>query len=169
MKVYITVDEDNRVVSCDTNNFGSSIEVDIEPEMLESMKILSCSYINGQLVDDEEEYNKLLEINERDKKYQESLIKFNEISMRNTLVALNDADAYEVRYLYDEWRPNTLYKVGDRILCDDNLYKCQIEHTSQLQALNVKRLASLQTMSMKMSFPSELNDDSKWKIISKEE
>lgn len=169
MKIYITVDENNKVASCDTNNFGDSIELDIEPEMLESMKIMSCYYSNGELIYSEDEHTKQQQLLDKDQKYQESLEKYNEIIMKNNLNSLSDDDAYEVRYLYDEWCPNTLYKVGDRILCDDNLYKCQIEHTSQSQALNVKRLASLQTMSMKMSFPSELNDGSKWKIINKEE
>lgn len=169
MKAYIKIDENNKIVSCDTNKFGNLISVDVDEELFDSMKILNCSYIDGQVIYNEDDYNEQLQAAENAKKYQESLAKFNEINMRNALTLLSDADAYEVRYLYDEWCPNTLYKVGDRILCDDNLYKCQIEHTSQSQALNVKRLASLQTMSMKMSFPSELNDGSKWKIISKEE
>lgn len=132
MKVYINVDENNKIIGCDTNKFGNLISVDVDEELFDSMKILSCSYIDGQVVYNEDDHNEQLEAAEKAKKYQESLAKFNEINMRNALTLLSDADAYEVRYLYDPWEPDTDYEVGDRRLNGDILYKCKQKHTSQL-------------------------------------
>lgn len=131
IKLYIQIDENNKIISCDTNNFGNLISVDIDEELFDSMKILSCSYIDGQVIYNEDDHNEQLEAAEKAKKYQESLAKFNEINMRSALTLLSDADAYEVRYLYDPWEPDTDYDVGDRRLNGDALYKCKQNHTSQ--------------------------------------
>ena len=42
-----------------------------------------------------------------------------------------DEQACEVAVLYPEWREDIAYKVGERILYDDVLYKVLIAHTSQ--------------------------------------
>lgn len=131
MKAYIKIDENNKIISCDTNKFGNLISVDIDEELFYSMKILSCSYIDGQVVYNEDSHNEQLEAAEKAKKYQESLAKFNEINMRSALTLLSDENAYEVRYLYDPWEPDTDYDVGDRRLNGDVLYKCKQNHTSQ--------------------------------------
>lgn len=131
MKAYIKIDENNKIISCDTNKFGNLISVDVDEELFYSMKILSCSYIDGQVVYNEDDHNEQLEAAEKAKKYQESLAKFNEINMRSALTLLSDENAYEVRYLYDPWEPDTDYDVGDRRLNGDVLYKCKQNHTSQ--------------------------------------
>lgn len=131
MKAYINVDENNKIISCDTNKFGNLISVDIDEELFNSMKILSCSYIDGEIIYNADVHNEQLEAAENAKRYQESLAKFNEMSMRNTLSLLSDAQAYEVRYLYDPWESDTDYEVGDRRLSGDILYKCKQNHTSQ--------------------------------------
>ena len=131
MKAYIKIDENNKIISCDTNKFGNLISVDIDEELFYSIKILSCSYIDGQVVYNEDSHNEQLEAAEKAKKYQESLAKFNEINMRSALTLLSDENAYEVRYLYDPWEPDTDYDVGDRRLNGDVLYKCKQNHTSQ--------------------------------------
>lgn len=131
MKVYINIDKNNKIISCDTNKFDNLISVDIDEELFNSMKILNCSYIDGQVIHNADEHNEQLEAAEKAKKYQESLAKFNEINMRNALTLLSDADAYEVRYLYEPWERDTDYKVGDRRLNGDILYKCKQNHTSQ--------------------------------------
>ena len=64
---------------------------------------------------------------------KEKIERFNQIIIRNTLNTIDDADAYEVRALYDEWKPDTYYEVGNRRQYDDNLYKCKQTHTSQSQ------------------------------------
>lgn len=56
MKVYIKIDEDNKIISCDTNKFGDLISVDIDEELFDSMKILNCSYIDGQVVYNEDNH-----------------------------------------------------------------------------------------------------------------
>ena len=73
------------------------------------------------------EDNKVVEI------MKEKIERFNQIIIRNTLNTIDDADAYEVRALYDEWKPDTYYEVGNRRQYDDNLYKCKQTHTSQSQ------------------------------------
>lgn len=48
------------------------------------------------------------------------------------LVALTDEEALEVKYCYPEWSADSVsYKVGDRVLVDDELWKCRQAHTSQ--------------------------------------
>lgn len=44
-----------------------------------------------------------------------------------------DEEAYIMRYLYDPWKANTKYEIGDRRLYKDTLYKCKQAHTSQAQ------------------------------------
>lgn len=48
------------------------------------------------------------------------------------LVALPDEEALEVKYCYPEWSADSVsYAVGDRVLVDDELWKCRQAHTSQ--------------------------------------
>lgn len=83
------------------------------------------SYINV------DENNNQQETTAKYSKIQEARIKLNDIIIRNVLNTINYADAYEVRYLYDPWKPDTDYEVGDRRLNGDILYKCKQKHTSQ--------------------------------------
>lgn len=45
--------------------------------------------------------------------------------------SISDETALTVSALYPEWRDETEYSVGDRILYDGILYKCLQAHTSQ--------------------------------------
>ena len=38
-----------------------------------------------------------------------------------------------MRYLYELWKPETEYKIGDRRQHKDNLYKCKQNNTSEKQ------------------------------------
>lgn len=53
------------------------------------------------------------------------------LTVENILKTASDADAYTMRYLYDEWQPNTKYEKDDRKRYGDNLYKCKQAHTSE--------------------------------------
>lgn len=132
MKIYINVDENNKIISCDTNKTDGLIEVDIDEDLFYSMKILNCYYKNNEVVLDENDYNNQQESTAKYSKIQEARIKLNDIIIRNVLNTIDDTDAYEVRCLYDPWEPDTDYEVGDRRLNGDILYKCKQNHTSQL-------------------------------------
>ena len=48
------------------------------------------------------------------------------------LVSLPGEEALEVKYCYPEWSADSVsYAVGDRVLVDDELWKCRQAHTSQ--------------------------------------
>ena len=45
--------------------------------------------------------------------------------------SLPDADALEAVELFPAWKPDTAYKVDERVRCEDGLYRCVQAHTSQ--------------------------------------
>lgn len=45
--------------------------------------------------------------------------------------SLSDTDALEAVELFDEWKPDTDYSIGDRRRYEGVLYKCRQAHTSQ--------------------------------------
>ena len=45
--------------------------------------------------------------------------------------SLSDSDALEAVELFEEWKPDTWYIIGDRRRHDGTLYKCRQDHTSQ--------------------------------------
>ena len=57
----------------------------------------------------------------------------NDIQENLALAYATDEEAYIMRYLYDPWKADTKYEVGDRRLYKDTLYKCKQVHTSQAQ------------------------------------
>ena len=74
MKAYIKIDENNKIISCDTNKFGNLISVDIDEELFNSMKILSCSYIDGEVVYDEVTRNEQFKAAEKAKSIRNLLL-----------------------------------------------------------------------------------------------
>ena len=46
-------------------------------------------------------------------------------------ISLDDADAVEAKELYPRWEAGLIYKVDDRVLYDQILYKVLQNHTSQ--------------------------------------
>lgn len=86
-----------------------------------------------KLVYDEEKYHNLAKEKEKAKAIEEGTKKLEEMQYSLTLESASDEDAYIMRYLYEEWKPKTEYKAGDRRMCSDLLYKCKQNHTSQEQ------------------------------------
>ena len=72
---------------------------------------------------------KAAKISEQQTKLQEMMLE----SQKTTFLdALPDEQALEVKYCYPEWSADGVpYKVGDRVLVDDELWKCRQAHTSQ--------------------------------------
>lgn len=51
--------------------------------------------------------------------------------MHKASESLSDTDALEAVELFDEWKPDTDYSIGDRRRYEGVLYKCRQAHTSQ--------------------------------------
>lgn len=133
MKVYIKIDENNKILTCDTNNLGDLIEIEIDEELFYSGKILNCYYRDGEVVLDENDFNEQNNLILERNKINDARAKLDEIMLKNALTTLDDTDAYEVRYLYNKWEPDKDYITGDRKRYGDNLYKCKQDHKSQAQ------------------------------------
>ena len=133
MIVYIKIDDTNKIIECDTNNFDGYIEIEIDEELFNSGKILNCYYHDGEVVFDEVDYNDLQNQFDERKKISEAKARLEQIMLDNTLLSLDDKTAREVRYLFDKWEPDKDYITGDRKRYDDNLYKCKQDHKSQAQ------------------------------------
>lgn len=133
MKVYIKIDENNKISTCDTNNLGNLIEIEIDEELFYSGKILNCYYIDGEIIFNEDDYNDLQNQFIEQKKISEAKARLEQIMFNNTLLSLDDKTAREVRCLFDKWKPNKDYITGDRKRRGDNLYKCKQDHKSQAQ------------------------------------
>lgn len=86
-----------------------------------------------KLIYDEAKYNEIAKEKVKAKAIEEGNKKLEEMQYSLILENVSDNDAYIMRYLYKTWMPNTEYKVGNRRLYDDILYKCKQTHTSQEQ------------------------------------
>ncbi len=63
-----------------------------------------------------------------DKKVQDAAVKLAKMQAKD----LDDTDANEVKYLFDQWRGDGVaYKTGDRVMYADVLYRVLQDHTSQ--------------------------------------
>lgn len=60
----------------------------------------------------------------------EKLLKLRELIHKSS-ASLDDTDALEGMELFDWWKPNEYYELGDRRRYGDKLYKCNQAHTSQ--------------------------------------
>ena len=54
-------------------------------------------------------------------------------AIRAVREAVSDETAVEVKDLFEEWKPDTDYKFGKRVLYEDDLYRVEQPHTSQAQ------------------------------------
>lgn len=52
-------------------------------------------------------------------------------AIQKVRTSADDETAVKAKDLYPEWRTETAYAVGDRVLYDETLYKCLQTHTSQ--------------------------------------
>lgn len=86
-----------------------------------------------QLSFDKAKYDAYIETIKKEQALQEAKELRHALVEEKVLSTADDAEAYVMRYLYDEWKPETEYKVHDRRLFGDNLYKCKQAHTSQAE------------------------------------
>lgn len=52
-------------------------------------------------------------------------------SIKSVRASVDDKTALDAKGLYPEWKTETAYSVGDRVLYGGTLYKCLQSHTSQ--------------------------------------
>ena len=54
-------------------------------------------------------------------------------AIKSVREAITDETALDVKDLFEEWKPDTEYKLGKRVLYEDDLYRVEQQHTSQAQ------------------------------------
>lgn len=75
-----------------------------------------------------DEYQKSLETDAK----EEAQAVFDELAKAYTLASASDADAYKMRYLYDQFDPDGHpYEKDDRFMYNDKFYKVLLNHKSQ--------------------------------------
>lgn len=137
IKVYVETDSNlDRVLNVSTVNQGST-----DKEALFDETSLDLSKMAGfRLLRKEDVYHviydeKIYETYLKEKEKEEAIKAGEELKRHLTedtiLQSASDEDAYVMRYLYDEWTPNTDYTKDVRVLYVDNLYKCIQTHTSE--------------------------------------
>lgn len=80
---------------------------------------------------DESKYNNCVHEKEVEEAIKTGEALRDQLQEEYILTMATDTDAYAMRYLYEEWAPDTDYITGDRRLYKDDLYKCKQNHTSQ--------------------------------------
>lgn len=82
---------------------------------------------------DQEKYNAFIEAQKKEQAIKDGEALMEELKEQAILESASDKNAYVMRYMYDEWMPDTDYRVDDREFYKDNLYKCKQNHTSQAE------------------------------------
>lgn len=128
--MYVKLDEQNKVVRCDTNNIEGFVRVEMK-DGLTFDKMMSCFYQDGELVFDEQHYKNRVKLrNEKSllfKKRIEDENTLRKIEMKNRLSQLTDDEARQVSSLFDCYEKNACYNTGDRFLYDGVLYKANTD------------------------------------------
>lgn len=140
IKVYVQADNINRGISNISliplrNNY---IEAILENTTVDLAKINHYFLVQKDgdiynLIYDENRYNQTIEEEKKNAAIEEGNKKLDEMQEKIALKYATDDEAYIMRYLYDPWKADTAYEVGDRRLHNDILYKCKQKHTSQAQ------------------------------------
>lgn len=129
MKAYISVNEDGKIESIDSNPFSGFIEVETD----DVMNLLNYKYVKGKLVElSDEEKEEFYPVNkefEQEQKLQEMMA----VNARTTfLVNLPDEEAIKIPLVFPKWDGNSKkYTKDDRCQYNGKLYKVLLDHTSQ--------------------------------------
>ena len=124
--IYVKLNEQNKVVRCDTNDIDGCIEVEVEDDM-NGDKLFSSFYIDGQIKFDADDYTRRVVKREekmaaaKQRKLDEEKLK--NIEMRYRLAALSDEEALSVMSLFPSWNKDEAYHSGERLVYDNKLYK----------------------------------------------
>lgn len=124
--IYVRTNEQGKIVHSDTNPIEDSIQIEIEDELLEDIKILYCTYKDGKVTFDEEAYNK--------EQKQDEVVQAQEMMLETMMLKssramflseLSDEEAVKIPLMYDSW---SMYigqslKAGARVEHNGLLYK----------------------------------------------
>lgn len=139
MKLYAHTDDNMNLLNISTECSGRCVlEVDLKTPMFNFDKIngYKLEYVEGgihNLVFDQAKYDTYVENIKKEQALKEAMELRHSLVEEQVLNKASDAEAYIMRYLYEKWTPKTEYKVHDRRLFGDNLYKCKQAHTSQAE------------------------------------
>lgn len=140
MKIYVEADYKLQdILNISTIQQGlTNMEVELKDSVIDFAKIKGYvieSSESGEysLTFDQEKYDSYLEEQKKDTAIKNGEILMETLKEEYVLNVASDDEAYVMRYMYDPWRKDTKYKIGDRRLYKDNLYKCKQDHTSQEQ------------------------------------
>lgn len=129
---------DNRIISYAEKGSISETDdtyvVEIEVDTIDGL--LCSTYEDGKIVYQDEIKKTEDELYRftSEKEEQEKLLR--EMQKKTFMRTVSDKEAYTVRLLYDEWKPQSTYIQGDRLMYRDKFYKTlqnvpisQAEHT----------------------------------------
>lgn len=132
MKIYV-IEENGKISSVESFKFSNCVEVEVD-DGFDVMTIFDYKYSEGSLVKlTPEEKEEFYHTKETEKAMQESSLQAMMTASARTsfLIELPDSEAVKIHLCYDPWESDKAYKVGDRVECDDKLWKCRQAHTSQ--------------------------------------
>lgn len=124
--VYVKLNEQNKIVRCDTNDIYGHVRVDVDDDMTGD-KLMSSFYIDGQIKFDADDYAKRVakrreQMNAaKQRKLDEEKLK--NIEMKYRLASLSDEDAMSVMSLFPSWDKDAKYQKDERVVYSDNLYR----------------------------------------------
>lgn len=139
MNVYVTVDSGQNITDYYTSKkFAPMIEVIqddpvIDVSKLGAYKVERKDDGKDHLVFDASKWAEVEAKQKKEQAFVDGTNLLNDLATAYVLESASDEDAYKMRYLYELWKPETEYKIGDRRQHKDNLYKCKQNHTSEKQ------------------------------------
>lgn len=134
-KTFIQVRKsDNHIVGYSTcggmisNDTFDAIEIDQE---IDAETLMYSTYEDGKIVyqqdiKDAESAEKI-----KAEAVEEGIELFNQLNKQAILIAATEAQAFTMRYLYDEWKEGVDYIKGDRFMYNDKFWKVNQDHMSQ--------------------------------------
>lgn len=140
MKLFIETSMDGEdVLNVSTVQQGSIlVEVELVDSALQVDKLKGYTVEplpNGscQMKFDKGKFDSYMAEREKEQALKDGKKLIEELAKDSVLKSASDSEAFVMRFLYDTWNADKLYKVGERVQYKDLLYKCKQEHTSQLQ------------------------------------
>lgn len=137
-KIYLTAEENGKIIMLGTMPLDDSVEIEVEDDF-NDLKIFDYKCVDNELVKltPEEKQELYLELpTEREERMfeQEELLQqvMYEQQKATFLAELPDEEAVKIPLMYGEWNPNGYkYKKGNRFTYNDKFYKVLLDHTSQ--------------------------------------
>lgn len=141
MKAYVKLADDDLSSIVEFSSFSqgyalTEVIVDdpsVDLSKMQGYKVERQSDGKDHLMFDQARYEEYVAKQNKSKAVESGTDLMHDLTAQYILKTASDTDAYKMRYLYESWKKDTDYEVGDRRLYGDNLYKCKQKHTSQEQ------------------------------------